>query len=393
MLTAVVTDVHYRMALALIRDLAEAGVRVVVCERASFLRDPAAPPLGFYSRRAAQTVVLSDESPLEDLYHLCQTLTERGGAAPALLPVGAATAALLARPEERARFAPVAGLLLPEPAVLARLNDKAAAGVLATQTGIPVPRTRIYPKQPVPSSTELPFPWVVKPVFGEGLGLTAAQRYAIVSTLEDAQSALVRFTRDGGRAVIQEYLPGSGFGCSVVARQGQVLASLCHRRIREYPVSGGPSSCCQAVAAPQLEAYVTRLVAATGYSGPAMFEFREDAHGNPRLLEVNPRIWGSFPLVRACGSPLARRWFSAAWQAGNPQLPEPQLPEPQLRLRRMRFLFSDLAAGLDYWRQGARRRGLGAFLDGLRPGIRDGVLDWKDPRPGLVYFRSLLRGR
>ena len=30
---AVITDVHYRMSLALIRDLAQAGVRVVCCER------------------------------------------------------------------------------------------------------------------------------------------------------------------------------------------------------------------------------------------------------------------------------------------------------------------------------------------------------------------------
>lgn len=32
-MTAIVTDVHYRMSLALIRDLAQAGVRVICCER------------------------------------------------------------------------------------------------------------------------------------------------------------------------------------------------------------------------------------------------------------------------------------------------------------------------------------------------------------------------
>ena len=30
-MTAIVTDVHYRMSLALIRDLAQAGDRVVCC--------------------------------------------------------------------------------------------------------------------------------------------------------------------------------------------------------------------------------------------------------------------------------------------------------------------------------------------------------------------------
>ena len=44
-MTAVITDVHYRMSLALIRDLAEAGIRVVVCENSN-----SQLPLGFYSR-------------------------------------------------------------------------------------------------------------------------------------------------------------------------------------------------------------------------------------------------------------------------------------------------------------------------------------------------------
>ena len=31
-MTAIVTDAHYRMSLALIRDLADSGVRVIACE-------------------------------------------------------------------------------------------------------------------------------------------------------------------------------------------------------------------------------------------------------------------------------------------------------------------------------------------------------------------------
>ena len=38
-MVAIVTDVHYRMSLALIRDLGQAGVDVITCERES--RSPA----------------------------------------------------------------------------------------------------------------------------------------------------------------------------------------------------------------------------------------------------------------------------------------------------------------------------------------------------------------
>ena len=52
-LTAIITDVHYRMSLALIRDLAEAGVRLICCEREGM-----ASPLGFRSRHVRESVLL-----------------------------------------------------------------------------------------------------------------------------------------------------------------------------------------------------------------------------------------------------------------------------------------------------------------------------------------------
>ena len=43
-MTAIVTDAHYRMSVSLIRDLADRGVRVVACEKASIKN-----PVGFAS--------------------------------------------------------------------------------------------------------------------------------------------------------------------------------------------------------------------------------------------------------------------------------------------------------------------------------------------------------
>ena len=57
-MTAVITDVHYRMSLALIRDLAQAGVRVVCCERAG-----AGAPLGFSSKYAGEKVLAGGALP------------------------------------------------------------------------------------------------------------------------------------------------------------------------------------------------------------------------------------------------------------------------------------------------------------------------------------------
>lgn len=387
MVTAVITDVHYRMSLALIRDLAQAGVRTVCCEREGV---PA--PLGFASKYTDETVLLPREGWADALYDLCDKLTEREGERPALLPVGAATLAALA--EEGERFAQVCGLLVPTPAQLDAFNSKETVAGLGERLGVPVPE-RFVPAagESTPAFLErIPLPCVVKPLCGEKFGLSAAQRYVIARAPEQGAEAFERFrTLTGEAPMVQEYLPGVGLGCSVVAEEGAIRAALCHRRVREYPVSGGPSSCCVRVDRPDLEEYAARLVSETGYTGLAMFEFKEGADGQPRLLEVNPRVWGTFPLTRASKSGIPLLWHTLSWNRGNPDRARPLPPTPPFRPCNMQFGASDLMAGLGWLKRGRPGKALGALGDFLNPLVKDGLWEWGDPKPGLMYYRSLLK--
>ena len=386
-MTAIVTDVHYRMSLALIRDLARAGVQVICCERADV---PA--PLGFTSKYTARWVTLPAEGYLEALRDLCARVSREEGENPALLPVGAATLALLS--DDRARFDPVCGLLIPTPGQLDTFNSKAAVAALGEELGVPTPRQfTLAEGESLPDFfARVPLPCVVKPLCGEKFGLSAAQRYVIVTTAAQGIAAYEKFRSLTGEApLVQEYLPGGALGCSVLAREGEVFSSLCHRRLREYPVSGGPSACCERISRPDLEDCAARLVKKTGYSGLAMFEFKEDAAGDPRLLEVNPRVWGTFPLTRVSRSGIPLLWCAASWNAGNSgrEVPLPQCPEPLSR--KMNFFPSDLLSGLGYLKKGKPGKALGALVDLLNPAVRDGLWEWGDPKPGLMYYRSLLR--
>lgn len=388
-MTAVITDVHYRMSLALIRDLAEAGVSVVCCERQG-----ASAPLGFYSKYAGRTVRLPAEGWTDALWALCSDLAEREGERPALLPVGAATLAVLSRPEVRARFAPVCGLCIPTTEQLDALNSKAEVARLAEALQLPVPRSFVPEAGEAAEDffARIPMPCVVKPLCGEKLGLTAALRYVIAAAPEEAAQSYRHFFELAGEPpIVQEFLPGGGLGCSVLAEHGRVIAAICHRRVREYPVSGGPSACCDCVDRPDLVACASALVSEVGYTGLAMFEFKEGADGRPRLLEVNPRVWGTFPLTRVSQSAIPLLWCTLAWNQGNPDraVPLPAAPEP--RPCRMRFAASDLMSALGYARRGQGKRACSALADLLRPSVRDGLWEWSDPKPGLAYYRSLLR--
>lgn len=387
-MTAVVTDIHYRMSLALIRDLAQAGVRVVCCERAEV---PA--PLGFRSKYSARNVTLPAEGWLDALYTLCGELTREDQARPALLPVGAVTLAALAAEQER--FAAVCGLCIPTRSQLDTFNSKESVARLGERLGIPVPRAfaPAEGERPADFFPRIPLPCVVKPLCGEKFGLSAVQRYVIARTPEAGAEAFARFCGlTGTPPLVQEYLTGGGLGCSVLAEEGAVRAALCHRRVREYPVTGGPSSCCVRVDRPDLEEYAARLVRETGYTGLAMFEFKEGADGQARLLEVNPRVWGTFPLTRASRSGIPLLWHTLSLNRGNPEEePRPLPPASPLRECKMQFGASDLMAGLGYLKRGRPGRALGALADLLNPAVKDGLWEWSDPGPGLMYYRSLLK--
>ena len=377
-MTAIVTDAHYRMSVSLIRDLIERGVRVVACEKASIDH-----PVGFASGGVFRCVRLPDEKYEDALFALCRELCEQDGEKPALLPVGAKTLAMLSEKEER--FSAAAGLCIGSPSQLALLNDKAAVGELAGKLGVPAPENF----EPADGEamdaffSRVPPGCVVKPRCGEKFGLTAAQRYRICRTKEDLAAAFSHFQSLTDEApLVQEYLPGEGFGCSVLAKDGAVVRTICHRRVREYPVSGGPSSCCQCVRREDLADFAAKIIEETGFSGPAMFEFKCACDGSPRLLEVNPRIWGTFPLTRASKSD-----FAYSWLCLSKNLPLPEKAAPQSV--KMVYYPADFAAGLGYLKNGNLRKTFAVFCDLLDPAVKNGLAERGDPGPGRAYFRNL----
>ena len=42
--------------------------------------------------------------------------------------------------------------------------------------------------------------------------------------------------------VVQDYFPGTGYGVEMLYNNGKLRAKFVHKRIREYPISGGPST-------------------------------------------------------------------------------------------------------------------------------------------------------
>jgi predicted ATP-grasp superfamily ATP-dependent carboligase len=72
--------------------------------------------------------------------------------------------------------------------------------------------------------------------------------------------------------------------------------------LREYPVSGGASTLRVSVRHDEIYEMAHSLLNALQWFGVAMVEFKIDPRdGRPKLMEINPRFWGSLALAIHAG--------------------------------------------------------------------------------------------
>jgi predicted ATP-grasp superfamily ATP-dependent carboligase len=209
---------------------------------------------------------------------------------------------LLLLAQHRDRFAGITGLPFAPYDNLLFARDKFKVLKLAQALGVPTPQTyeitNIDERETL--DRQLQYPVVVKPRIGSG---SAGIHY--VAEPSQLAPALERVFLSGQLPLVQERLPpdGAGIGASfLLDQEHQVRASFIHQRIREYPVEGGPSTLRQSIIHDQVRDDGARLLQSLHLTGVAMAEFKIDSRdGKAKLLEVNPRFWGSLALAINAG--------------------------------------------------------------------------------------------
>jgi len=371
-----VTDGANRVALAVVRALGRAGIQVAAVEQERFaLKTPASFRSRFVSRHDVIPTI-GDDGAFVD------ALVERCAGYDVLLPVSTNVALKVAA--HRDRFP--SRVPIPPLMTLRRANDKSAALAVARKVGVPIPVT--YSPEDDEELEEVVArvkkPAVVKLRDDAGTVLEPGQRYAIGRTSGELRDAYRRLHALKPFPLIQEKIEGVGYGVGVLAEEGHVLASFAHRRIREFPVTGGPSTICVSVDDRRLTDYAAAVIRELGWTGVAMVEFKKD--DDYRLMEVNPRFWGSLPLATRSGvnfpALLCRR-------ALGEDLGAPPRYDAGIRLR---FLPRDAAAAWSALRNPERRwsYAMGFLRDLLDPRISDGILDPGDLEASLVYLANHL---
>jgi hypothetical protein len=158
------------------------------------------------------------------------------------------------------------------------LNDKAKTYNLCETLGI------WYPK--AISAINPSFPLVMKPKIS-----SSAKGVYYVYDHNNFEALCSKLNLE--EYLIQEHISGIGIGYSVFAQNGEILIGNGHKRLGEYPTTGGSSVYREQYHNPDMEAVARKILKTLNWSGFAMIEFKLTPSNELCLIEVNPRIWGS----------------------------------------------------------------------------------------------------
>ncbi len=281
-----VTDGHWRKTLAVVRSLGRRGIRVTVGESTCIATS-------FFSKYCSKRVIYP--SPVRHPDRFLQRLRrEVATGCRAIFPMEEETLLLVARHRdlfERLAFLPIAPY-----EKIQFVRDKQRLLKFAMGKGIPCPRTSFFKSPDEVKRSRIELPAVIKPRMSSGaFGI----RY--VTEAQELLPAYLRVHRKYPLPMVQERIPREGDSLGVSAlfdEDSKVKAAFVHRRLREYPISGGPSTLRESVSHPQVLELGLSLLKALDWFGVAMVEFKMDPRDNtPKLMEVNPRFWGSLQLA------------------------------------------------------------------------------------------------
>lgn len=391
--TVLVTDAGRGSAITVIRSLGRKGYRVIASD--SDLKS-----IGFRSRYAHEKLVYPapEAKPQEFCDCLLETVKAKG--VDLIIPVTDLAGQPLAR--SRQAFTAITKLALPDDEMLKVVTDKDKTWQLAKELGVPVPETYVVEtaKEALEIAERLGWPLVLKPQSSRKLREGNRIDSFKVTYAADAEDLESQMQNLEGRCsvLLQRYCAGIGHGVELLMSEGKPLAAFQHKRLREIPVTGGPSAYRESVKLdPDLYDYSLRLLQAIRWTGLAMVEFKVGKLG-PMLMEINGRIWGSIPLAVTSGMDfpalLAELHLHGA-AAIQPQLNSNYKIGVRCRdlqrdlmwitnilMQRRKYKFLDIPS---------RKWAIKALLGLFNPQRKFDLLTLNDPLPGLAELPRIIK--
>jgi D-aspartate ligase len=196
----------------------------------------------------------------------------------------------------------------PDLASVRRAWDKRETYRLASELGIPIPRTWFPRTEADLAAIDARAPVVVKPAIKEHFFYASRAKAWRADGRAELASSFRRAAEivDEGEVIVQEMIPGGGeeqYAYCAFFRDGRAVASMTVRRRRQHPSDfGRASTYVETISLPELAEPSVRFLRAIGYYGLVELEYKRDPRdGAFKLLDVNARTWGYHTLGPSAG--------------------------------------------------------------------------------------------
>ena len=310
-MTILIPEMMRRNVLAAIRSLGRQGHRITLAAAA---RAGSATPSTFSRTiaRLARSRYVSDVRTIRSVYEDIDAYVEdivqlvKTGQYDVVIPFDHVECGAVSYGKER--IEQYAGVVASDLDHFMTFHNKLTAIRLAESLGVPVPETHC------PQSGEeleelaatIAYPVVVKARIG--CGVRRGIRYArdreelLTKYAEVTASPSYEFLDDFSRPLIQEYIPGQIHDVATMCSHGTLRGALTQLRAITYPLTGGVGAVNVTTREPEMLEMARRLLETAGWHGPALVEFKLDSRDNTyKLLEVNPKFWGTTDLSIKAG--------------------------------------------------------------------------------------------
>jgi len=368
-----VTDAQQRKAVPIVRSLGRHGIQVVAGDSTRW-------SMAFFSKYCTHWVIYPSPTETPDLFigwlidHLKHNTYD------ALFPIDEKTLDPVTQHlKELCKYTAVP---VVDHSTYMKARDKGQTIRIALENDIPCPKTYfVSDVEEVRALAErIDFPVVIKPRQSQG-----SRGIVYVQSRSKLYPEYCRIHERYPFPLIQEFIPPGGEALGVEAllnKDSEPRAAFVHRRLREYPVSGGPSTLRESVHAPDLIEMGLRLLKALNWYGVAMVEFKVDPRDNtPKLMEINPKFWGSIQLSIVSGIDFPYLLYCVATEGDVTPIFDYQVGV------RCRWLLGDF---LHFLSNPNRFRLQPSFFQFWGDNLHDDILSRDDPGPVLGMFVSYL---
>jgi len=178
-------------------------------------------------------------------------------------------------------------------------NDKGALAKYLTDIGLPVPDTFLYAKNDdCEKSRSFDFPVIMKILegfYGSGGGIK------MFNDSESLRHYFLNNTMDSSY-LIQNYIEGYDIDCSVLCKNGEILAFTIQKGTMKGVSDFTPQVGVEFLFEQELYAVVKKLMKSLNWSGVAHIDMRFDKNDKKfKVIEINPRFWESLDASLIAG--------------------------------------------------------------------------------------------